>query len=130
MITFAAIQIIQRNMSVGDDGSLVCKSIITVDVIEWLNSDGEVIASETGADELTLTFAPVNVSINNKKYTCRVNKSASLNGTVVVLVNGKLFIVYTHGLMTCFTLSYSDYFSLGKYYWPQHDTIHWSKGQY
>jgi hypothetical protein len=68
----------------------MCSSPITVDDIEWLNSDGEVIASEVNISKLILTFAPVNTSIDNQMYTCRVNKSASLNKTIVVSVTGKV----------------------------------------
>jgi hypothetical protein len=68
----------------------MCSSLITVDDIEWLNSDGEVIASEVNISKLSLTFAPVNTSINNEMYTCRVNKSASLTKTIVVSVTGKV----------------------------------------
>ena len=94
MITFTltAIQIVSGNMSVGDNGSLLCKSIIPVDVIEWLNSSGEVIASETDTSELSLTFAPVNTSINNQMFTCRASKGGSVNKTTVVSVTGKIII--------------------------------------
>ena len=51
---------ILHSHSVGDNSSLLCKSIIPVDSIEWLNSNGEVIISQTHASELSLTFAPVN----------------------------------------------------------------------
>ena len=83
-------------MSVGDNGSLLCQTIIPVDVIEWLNSNDEVIISQTHASELNLIFAPVNISINNQMYTCRVNKSASVNKTIVVSVTGKIIIVLCH----------------------------------
>ena len=80
-------------MSVGDNGSLICQSIIPVDVIEWLNSNGEVIISQATTSELRLIFAPVNTSINNQMYTCRVNESATLDKTIVVSVTGKIIIV-------------------------------------
>lgn len=70
----------------------MCSSLIPVDVIEWLNSDDEVIVSEMNTSELNLTFAPVNTSINNQIYTCRVNKSASVNKTIVVSVTGKIMM--------------------------------------
>ena len=83
-------------MSVGDNGSLLCKSIIPVNSIEWLNSNGEVIITQADASELSLTFAPVNISINNQLYTCRVNKSVSVNKTIVVSVTGKIMIILNH----------------------------------
>ena len=92
IVTLTAIQIVSGNMSVGNNGSLLCKSIIPVDVIEWLNSDREVIASEMNTSELSLTFAPVNTSINNKMYTCRASKGGSVNKTTVVSVTGKITV--------------------------------------
>ena len=77
-------------MSVGDNGSLICQSIIPVNLIEWLNSNGEVIVSLTAATKLNLTFAPVNTSINNQMYICRVSKGASVNRTAIVSVTGRV----------------------------------------
>ena len=71
----------------------MCSSPIDVDLIEWLNSNGEVIASQTVIRRLNLTFAPINTSINNQIYTCRVNKSASVNKTITVSVTGKIMNV-------------------------------------
>ena len=82
-------EIIHGNLSVGDNGSLICRSIIPVDVIEWLNSNSEVIISQTTTSELSLIFAPVNTSINNQMYMCRVSKDTSVNKTVIVSVTGK-----------------------------------------
>ena len=93
MFLYTAIEIVSGNLSVGDNGSLLCKSIIIVEDIEWLNSDGEVIASLTDTRRLSLTFAPVNTSINNQMYTCRVNKSASVNKTITVSVTGKIMVI-------------------------------------
>ena len=83
-------QIVHGNLSVGDKGSLTCTSIIPVDVMEWLDSAGKTINSEEDTSELNLTFTPVNTSINKNMYTCRANKSVSVNKTVTVSVSGKL----------------------------------------
>lgn len=93
MFLYTAIEIISGNLSVGDNGSLSCKSIIDAEVMEWLNSNGGVIASLTDARRLNLTFVPVNTSINNQMYTCRVNKSALVNETIAVSVTGKIMNV-------------------------------------
>lgn len=74
----------------------MCSSLIPVDVIEWLNSNDEIIVSEMNTSELNLTFAPVNTSINNRMYTCRVNKSALVNKTIVASVTGKIIVVLYH----------------------------------
>ena len=61
--------------------------------MEWLDSTGESIVSEANVSELNLTFTPVNTSINNRMYTCRANKSGSVNKTVTVSVLGEMNIV-------------------------------------
>ena len=78
----------------------MCSSPIDVDVIEWLNSDGEVIVSLINTKRLNLTFAPVNTSINNQMYTCRVNKSALVNKTIAVSVTGKIMNVIATDVFT------------------------------
>ena len=86
-------------MSVGDNSSLLCKSIITVDAIEWLNSNGEVIVRQADIDELSLIFAPVNISINNQVYTCRVNKNGLVNKSIIVSVTGKIIIMLLYHIL-------------------------------
>ena len=83
-------QIVHGNLSVGDDGNLTCTSVIPVDVIEWLDSAGKTIVSGADVSELSLTFTPVNTSINDKMYSCRANKSGSVNKTVTVSVSGRM----------------------------------------
>ena len=86
-------QIVHGNLSVGDNGSLTCISIIPADVMEWLDSAGKTIISEAAVSELNLIFTPVNTSINKNMYTCRANKSGSVSKTVTVSVSGKLYSV-------------------------------------
>ena len=85
--------IINDDLYVGNNDSLKCTSIIPVDVMEWLDSTGGTIVREANVSELNLTFTPVNTSINNKMYTCRANKSGSVNKTVTVSVLGEMNIV-------------------------------------
>ena len=87
-------QTVSGNLSIGDNGTLTCTSIIPVDVMEWLNSAGVAVVSKTNISELNLTFTPVNTSINNRMYTCRANKSGSVNKTVTVSVSGKIYAMY------------------------------------
>ena len=84
-------QIVHEILSVGDSGSVTCTSIIPVDTMEWLDSAGKTIVTEADISELNLTFTPVNTSINNEMYTCRANKSGSVNKTFTVLVSGKMY---------------------------------------
>lgn len=84
--------IVNKTLSVGRNESITCVSIISVDLIEWLNSDGETVFSQSNTNMLKLTFTPVNTSINNKQYTCRANKNGFVNKTVTLTVSGKVYI--------------------------------------
>ena len=121
-------------MSVGDNGSLLCKSIIPVDVIEWLNSDGEVVASETSTSELSLTFSPVNTSVSNQRFTCRASKGGSVNKTTVVSVTGKITIHVVKNYSIAITLFYcvinSGRSSGSDARWPQQYGSHWRESHY
>ena len=82
-------QIVQDRLKLGQNETITCSSIISVDVIEWLNSDGEVIISENKSHQLTLTFEPVTICVNEQQYTCKAHKNGSVNNTIIVLVSGK-----------------------------------------
>ena len=81
-------KLVHGNLSVGNNVSLTCTSIIAVDVMEWLDSAGKAIVSKVNTSELNLTSIPVSISINNKMYTCRANKSGSVNKTITISVSG------------------------------------------
>ena len=73
-----------------------CKSDTPAITIEWLR-DGVVVESEasTGIKELDLVFSPVNDSIHNQLYVCRVMRS--VNQTNVTAVQN--FTVNVAGMM-------------------------------
>ena len=128
MFLYTAIEIVSENLSVGENGSLSCKSIIDVEVMEWLNSNGEVIASLTDARRLNLTFAPVNTSINNQMYTCRVNHRASVNKTITVSVAGKITIIII--IIESFYKIKSGRSFGSDDWWPQQCGSHWRGSHY
>ena len=95
-------QIETKNLSVGQNETITCSSIIPVDVIEWLNSDSEVIVSKNDTNQLSLTFELVNTSIHNQQYTCRAKKNGLVDKTVTVLVSSKDDLIFV-------TVHYEDY---------------------
>ena len=77
------------NLSLGYSANLMCTTIIPVDEIKWLDSNGEIVASKFDTDELSLTFNPVNASIHNKQFTCTAKRNGSVNKTVILSVGGE-----------------------------------------
>ena len=59
---------------VGMSATLTCTSDVSANRIEWLDSERRVVAIVTSMDQLDLTFNPVNDSIHNSVYTCRVTR--------------------------------------------------------
>ena len=58
---------------VGEEGSMTCSSDLDAISVEWLYNH-QVISYST-ASQLELVFSPVNDSIHNREYTCRVTTS-------------------------------------------------------
>ena len=90
MCLYIAIEILSGNLSLGHDGSITCTSLIPVDVLEWINSNGDTVASQVDTNQLNLNFEPVNISIHNRPFTCQANKMGSVNKTTVIAVSGKI----------------------------------------
>ena len=85
----SAIQIVHGNLSLGYNANLTCTTTIPVDMIEWLDSNGEIVASKMSTAKLILTLNPVNISIHNKKFTCTAKKNGSVSKTVTLSVRGE-----------------------------------------
>ena len=73
--------------------TLTCTSDVSANQIEWLDSERRVVARVTSMDQLDLIFNPVNDSIHNSVYTCRVTRGeeiAEQNITIDVTGNDTL----------------------------------------
>jgi len=57
-------------LPVGDNATLTCSSDLDVNMVEWLYN-GQVVVSSSGP-QADLVFTPVNDSIHNTQYICRV----------------------------------------------------------
>lgn len=85
----ASVQITHfENLRIGRNESVTCSIKFTVDVIEWLNDNGETVVNGTNTRHLNLTFTPVNTSIHNGVYTCRASRNGSAMKTVMFSVSG------------------------------------------
>ena len=77
-------------LTVGDTAAITCSSDLDVSSIEWVYDD-QVVLSSVGQQELELVFNPVNDTIHNKTYTCRVTSPYGVQEHKVTLtVTGKL----------------------------------------
>lgn len=73
---------------VGESVTITCSFDLDLTSIEWLYNS-EVIVKTT-ASQLNLTFSPVNDTINNRQYTCRVITLYGMQEeTLTVQVQGK-----------------------------------------
>ena len=63
---------------VGMSATLTCTIDVSVNQIEWLDSERRVVAI-TSMDQLDLTFSPVNDSIHNSIYICRVTRREAID---------------------------------------------------
>ena len=61
----SAIQIEHGNFSLGYNATLMCTTIIPVDMIEWLDSSGEIVASKKSTGKLILILNSLNTNIHN-----------------------------------------------------------------
>ena len=104
----AALEIMSGNLSLGLNSSLTCKSIIPVDVMEWMDSDGETLVNKVNTDNLSLTFEPVNISIHNSQFTCQANKNGSVIKTIVAKISGKGEQYYSFTITYYYTYLYCN----------------------
>ena len=84
------VSIIRDQFNVGDSATARCSSDTAAARIEWLNN-GVVVESDTSTQQLSLVFSPVNDSIHNQVYVCRVTREggAQTEQNFTVIVDGK-----------------------------------------
>ena len=88
-LSHAAIEIIGDDVPlvVGNDATLTCSSDLDGTSVEWFYN-GQVVVSSSGS-QADLVFTPVNDSIHNRQYTCRVTTPyGTLDQPVTTLVDG------------------------------------------
>ena len=107
--------VIRDQFSVGGIATARCISDAQAIRMEWLNN-GVIVASDTNTRELNLTFSPVNDSIHNLVYVCRVTRNGE-EGTLImavqnftVTVAGEIILVVQLKSLLC--LSHSQFLLL------------------
>ena len=86
------VSIIRDQFGVGDSVTASCTSDNQATRMEWL-SNGAVVAMAMSTQQLDLEFSPVNDSIHNQVYICRVTREGDVQveQNFTVRVNGKQF---------------------------------------
>ena len=79
----------QGQLIVGDSAVITCSSIIQAS-LEWLDSEGRVVASVNAQKQLELMFIPVNDSLHNTQYTCRITQGGVVERRVDVSITSML----------------------------------------
>ena len=82
--------IIRDQFSVGDSATASCVSDNQATRMEWL-SNGVVVETAMSTQQLDLEFSPVNDSIHNQVYVCRVTRESAIQvqQNFTVRVDGK-----------------------------------------
>ena len=81
-----------RPLTVGVMNTITCSTSLDISDIVWIDDMDTIVASNSdGVQQLDLVFNPVNDSIHNRMYTCRVTSLAKLviRETVNITVTGK-----------------------------------------
>ena len=81
---YVGVTIIRDQFSVGSSAMARCSSDNLAARMEWLNNE-VVVASAISTQQLNLMFSPVNDSIHNQVYVCRVTRDGE-NGMLVTAV--------------------------------------------
>jgi len=78
-------------VTLGDEVTITCSYDLSLTSIEWLYN-GITVMSTTDS-QLNLTFSPVNETVNNRQYTCRVYSASGFqDDSIAINVQGKNFL--------------------------------------
>ena len=85
------VSLVTDPFTIGQSATARCMTDIPATMIEWL-TNGSTIESATSIQQLNLVFSPVNDSIHNMVYVCRVTwmDGTQADKNVTVRVNGNL----------------------------------------
>ena len=105
---YVGVFIIRDQFRISESATASCKSDTPATMIEWLR-DGIVVetASFSGIQELDLVFSPVNDSIHNQVYVCRVTRDGGNGMTVTAVqnftvdVDGKMMVLSVRTYRSC-----------------------------
>ena len=81
-----------QSLTVGEMNTITCSTSLDISDIVWIDDMDTTVASNSdGVQQLDLVFNPVNDSIHNRMYTCRITSIEDLviSETVAIRVRGK-----------------------------------------
>ena len=81
-----------QSLTVGEMNTITCSTSLDISDIVWIDDMDTIVASNSeGLQQLDLVFSPVNDSIHNRMYTCRITSIEDLviSETVAIQVRGK-----------------------------------------
>ena len=79
-----------KPLIVGEVGTITCFSGLDVASMQWLFNNEVMIESTSGQQLLDLVFNPVNDSIHNRQYSCRVTADGNVySDNITVTVESK-----------------------------------------
>ena len=87
-----SIVIIDDQFTIGYPATVRCRSDNHATNIEWLTSNGMILESQPLTQQLDLVFSPVNESIHNNTYICKVYRNSGVQyaeENITVRVEGK-----------------------------------------
>ena len=82
----------EATVTIGEPTTIVCSSDLTDPTIMWLRGRETVVSSTTTDHQLLLILNPVNDSIHNEQYVCKVTASEPTppaTTSITVKVQGK-----------------------------------------
>ena len=94
-------------LTAGENAALNCTSYLDNTRVEW-EYNGVVVAKDEGGVMVKLTFVPVNDSIHDGLFTCKVytRAGAVFTDSVTVTVNGKVNVKGMRtALLTCISFN-------------------------
>ena len=92
-----------QSLTVGEMNIITCSTSLDISDIVWIDEMDTIVASNSeGVQQLDLVFNPVNDSLHNRMYTCRItavavdqvtNKNPVISKTITIQVRGKYVVV-------------------------------------
>ena len=80
---------INKPLLVGERASIIGYTDLGVESMQWLDGSGNTIISSSypglAFSQLALTFNPVNESIRNERYTCRVTSPYGVQEEIITV---------------------------------------------
>ena len=100
LLILIGVSVVRDQLSIGTNATASCFSDAPVARMEWLHN-GVVVASDISTQQADLVFSPVNDSIHNQIYVCRITREggAQAEQNFTAIVDGNSYIKYLIGFI-------------------------------